>query len=129
MVFLRPRSGYVNKHDAVVDAAGNLVALPVLAWYTAYEHNWTDFVRSTATYSQVFLDSIDTPTQSDSPYRLGQYVQANLVYHNSFRLANEDGPPSHLFFTGLEWTYGKKEALDGDAGEANRLMWVIAFSK
>jgi hypothetical protein len=129
IIDLRSQGTDVNNNDAAVDAAGNLVALPALAWYAAYTHNWNDYLRSTTTYSEVMLQSIDTPTQAASPYHVGQYVQANLVYHNQFALATESGPPQHSFYTGLEWLYGQKEMLDGSMGHANRVMWVVAFSK
>jgi hypothetical protein len=129
IVDLRAQGADSNNNDAAINASGNLIALPALAWYTAFQHNWTDNLRSTATYSQVMLQSINTPTQSESPYHLGQYVQANFVYHNQFRLANEQSNDAmHSFFTGLECIYGQKETLDNSQGHASRLMWVVAFS-
>lgn len=115
--------------DGVVNAAGTLEALPVLAWYTAYSHNWTDWLRSTATFSQVNLDSTTPFSATASPYRRGNYVGANLVYHEQFSSSDKPGATQQNFFTGIEYLYGTKETLNGAEGEAHRLMFIVAISK
>ena len=115
--------------DAVVNSVGALEALPVLAWYTAYSHNWTDWLRSTATFSQVNLDSTNSLSATASPYRRGNYVGANLVYHESFYSSEKPDAAQQNFFTGVEYLYGTKDTLDGADGEAHRLMFIVAISK
>lgn len=118
--------------DAVLNGAGSLVALPVLGWCAGYTHNWGDYLRSTATYSYVNVDGIagagGAPT---SPYRSGDYLAVNLVYHDEFRGLPivADNPTKYKFYTGLEYLFGRKEALDGNAGEAQRVMWTTALVK
>jgi hypothetical protein len=114
--------------DAVINAAGALESLPTLAWYTAYSHNWTDYLRSTATFSQVNLDSTTPLAATASPYRRGDYVAVNLVYHEPFETEEPSGIKRRQFFTGVEYLYGQKETLDGAEGSASRIMLVVAIS-
>jgi hypothetical protein len=116
-------------NDAIVDANGDLVALPVLAWYVGYTHNWVDFLRSSVTFSQVDLDSVVPLAVGPAPYRRGNYVAVNLVYHELFEAFNS---PSYAgfknFYTGIEYLYGHKEILDGADGEAHRFLWLVSLS-
>jgi hypothetical protein len=106
--------------DAVVNTSGQLVALPVLAWYLGYTHHWTDTLRSTATYSNVSLDSVVPLGGAYSPYRTGQMAAINLLYHIPGGVGPQD------FYTGVEYLYGHKQTLDSATGEAHRVMWVVA---
>lgn len=106
-----------DANDAVLNGANNLVALPVLAWYAGYTHNWTDYVRSTATFSKVNLDSVVPLNPVASPYRIGEYAAVNLLYHNRFFVKTATDPEPHNFYTGLEYLFGHKETLDGASGE------------
>jgi hypothetical protein len=117
-----------DTNDAVVNSANVLVPLPVLAWYVGYTHNWTDAVRSTATFSQVNLDSVVPLGATTSPYRLGDYVAANLVYHRTISATVGGTTSDHNFYTGLEYLFGHKETLDGAVGDAQRIMWVTSIS-
>jgi hypothetical protein len=118
-----------DSRDAVLNGAGALVSLPVLAWYAGYTHNWTDNLRSTATYSQVALNSVVPLAAAASPYRVGDYVAANLVYHMPFTITEGKEEKPHNFFTGLEYLFGHKQTLDGSTGEAHRIMWVTSVSQ
>ena len=116
-------------NDAIVNSAGELVALPALAWYVSYQHNWTNDLRTSITYSHVVLDSSISPGQSVSPYRFGEYAGINLVYHRDFTIATDKPGTSHTFFTGLEFLYGQRQSLDGALGHDNRILLMLAFSK
>ena len=113
--------------DAVIDAAGTLDPLPVLAWYTAYNHYWNPCLRSTFTYSQVDLDSTIPLGAPASPYRSGQYVAGNLVRRIMFSSEPEDTSQRNIF-TGIEYLYGHKDTLDGADGEANRIMVLLMIT-
>jgi hypothetical protein len=114
--------------DAAISSAGVLEPLPVLAWYAAFTHNWNDVLRSTATYSQVSLDSTTPQGAGPSPYRIGDYIAVNLLYHRA--IAKVATPKNKQnFFTGVEYLFGRKETLNSADGDANRLLWVIAISK
>jgi len=110
-------------NDAMIDANNELVALPALAWYAGYTHNWSNSLRSTVTYSYVTLDSI-VPTGLTlsplSPYRHGDHTTVNLVHHRRL--------PTYDVSTGIEYLYGHKETLDDSTGDGHRLMWVVVFS-
>jgi hypothetical protein len=112
--------------DAVVNAAGELEVLPALAAYVAYTHQWTNTLRSTATISHVNLDNILPLGVTASPYESGEFVAVNLVYHLILS-QDEPGTRGKRFYTGLEYLFGQKDALDGSSGEAHRLMYVIAL--
>lgn len=122
-----------DTNDAAVNGAGTLVSQPVLAWYAAYTHNWTNTLRSTATYSQVNLSSsLPQGSGSPGPYHCGRYAAINLVFHATFltkAVAPSTKDAEHNFFTGLEYSYGQKETLNGATGDDNRIMWVTAISK
>ena len=121
-----------DTNDAVVSTGNVLTPLPVLAWYCGYTHNWSDSLRSTVSYSTVSLDSIVPAGATVSPYRVGNYVAANFLFHDIFYTKNvvEGKPPvPHNFYTGLEYLFGHKETLDGVTGDAHRVMWVTAVSK
>jgi hypothetical protein len=117
-----------DTNDAVVNVGNELVPLPTLAWYIGYTHNWTDYFRSTATYSQVNLDSVAPLGATVSPYRVGDYVAVNLVYHRAFQTQTDGKLKNHNFFTGIEYLYGQKETLDAASGDAHRIMLVVAIS-
>jgi hypothetical protein len=117
-----------DAQDAVVNLASVLEPLPALAWYVGYTHNWTDTLRSSATYSQVRLDSIASPFARRSPYRTGDYFAINLVYHRPFMVAMPGGPRLHNFFTGFEYLVGEKETLDVAEADAQRIMWVTSIN-
>ncbi len=115
--------------DAVVNATGAFQALPVLAWYCGFTHNWTDTLRSTITYSRTDLSSSAPRAPASSPYRTGDYLSVNLVHHIVVQNnSNSKAGPQNVFL-GAEYLYGQKETLDGATGDAHRLMFVLAISK
>jgi hypothetical protein len=117
-------------NDATLTNDRSLDALTTVAYYFGYTHNWTEYLRSTATYSHVTLDSINVTGQTVSPYRHGDYFAVNLVYHivTTGPLfpppALTNNPKAFQFYTGIEYLYGRKETLDGNAGDDQRIMWV-----
>lgn len=115
--------------DAVINGAGVLEALPVFAWYAAYTHNWTDYWRSTATYGSVNVEGTQPFGVTASPYESGDFVAVNLIYHSMFEITTPKETTKHNFFTGVEYLHGRKEALNGSAGDADRVMFVVAISK
>jgi len=108
----------------------SLTPLPVLAYFAAYQHDWTRYLRSTAVYSHVDVESLDPAGMlASSPYRRGDYLSLNLMYHKN--VCGPHTPPSventeHTIFAGVEYLFGQKENLDGARGESHRLMLVIA---
>jgi hypothetical protein len=122
-------TGGIN--DAVLTDNRSLDALTAIAGYAGYTHNWSDYWRSTATYSHVTLDSVKTAAQTTSPYRFGDYFAVNIVYHivtDGSLLPHPvaDNVKTYKFTSGFEYLYGRKETLDGHAGDDQRFMWVTA---
>jgi hypothetical protein len=129
-------TGSAVGNDATLTDAGVLQALTALGYYAGYTHYWSDFLRSTASYSHVELDSIETKAETVSPYRNGDYFAVNLVYGvltDGSVLAPQLSIPKNLtsyhFLTGLEYLYGRKETLDGNAGHDQRIMMVVSIDK
>jgi hypothetical protein len=120
----------LNNADAVINASGDLEALPAFAAYVAYKHEWNEFWRSTVTLSHVSLDSTVPLGVTSSPYHSGDFAAINLVYH---RILSPDNPAKKIrgerFYTGIEYLFGKKETLDGAAGEAHRIVFLVALRK
>jgi hypothetical protein len=122
-------------NDAYLNTSNVLVPLPVSAGFASYTHNWGDYFASTFTYSIVHLGSFSagnsTFTSSGvSPYRQGQYAQANLVYTEPFWLKGEtpDKPPTHSWQAGIEYLYGQKQAANGSLGHDDRLLFLMAIT-
>jgi hypothetical protein len=118
-----------DTNDAFIDATGTLATLPALAWYAGFTHNWSEYLRSTATYSQVSVDTASQLTDDVSPYELGEFVAINLLYHRPFQTGQATDIDDHNFYTGIEYLFGRKELLNDAEGDAQRIMWVTAISK
>jgi hypothetical protein len=120
-------------NDAAYNSTTNaLTALPLSAFVVGYQHQWTDTLRSTAVYSRIDLDSTQIPGGDTTtlPYRRGEYISINLMYH--LHPCVEDGAHNfaeHHFFAGVEYLYGVKENLSGATGDDHRVMCVLAASK
>jgi hypothetical protein len=114
--------------DAVLNTSGVLEPLPAFATYVAYTHQWTDCLRSTATLSHVHLDSTTVLGATGSPYRSGDFLAVNLVYH-VILTEDKPGKKGERFYTGIEYLYGEKEALNGAEGDAHRVLFLVALRK
>ena len=101
-------------NDAAPSATGNLEAVPALGAFAAYEHWWTESLRSVATYG--FVDVDNTDGQAGNAYRRTHYTSINLIWS-----------PFRLVSTGVEFLYGKRRNKDGAEGEANRLQFAVTY--
>jgi len=63
-----------------VDGSGNFdgVALPMSSMVAFLDHSWTDKLSSSIGYSQLRVENSNG--QSDSAFKLGQYMLANVLY-------------------------------------------------
>jgi len=108
--------------DAAFDPAdGSLHALPVYAWYFAYQHMWRAWettrkmnLRSSLIFSWVYVDnpSFQPPT---SYWRTQRYA-GNIVFS-----------PSPRIDVGLEYLWGERQNLDGQKGWSNQVQMVGYF--
>ncbi len=111
--------------DGVFDNTnGELVALPVLGWYLAYQHMWRAWettrkmnLRSSIIASWVYVDNPSfLSTQDPGAYKRTQRYAGNLVFS-----------PSPRIDVGLEYVWGERTNLDGQSGTSSQLQLVGYF--
>ncbi|HIG40874.1 MAG TPA: hypothetical protein EYQ14_10095 [Gammaproteobacteria bacterium] len=95
--------------DGVFDAEGKIRTLPVMAAYIAYQHWWTDALRSSFLYSGVQIDNYSF--QPDNSYYKTERVTGNIVYS-----------PVPRFNVGVELLWGRRTNQDRQDGEAVQMQ-------
>ena len=107
-------------------ADSSLKAIPAFGAWAAYQHWWSQSLRSTATYSFVRLDSdfdLWPNTAGTGTYKQTHYVSANLIW--------SPWPP---FDVGLEYLFGHRTvtdrtAVDGSTtGQNHRLQFTMRWN-
>ena len=101
--------------DAVYDdATTEITPLEEVGALVAYQHWWTDKLRSQFVYGVVRTDNltIQPSTALDST----TYAVANLLYR-----------PFHRMDIGLEYYWGERENKSGQTGHANRLLIGVKY--
>ena len=104
----------VNARDTPI--AGELDPLLGYGWVLAYQHAWSDTLRSNAAYRSTVLDN-STLQPGDAIHR-NQYVAANLIW-SPFENRRVD--------IGVEYLWGFRENKDGGTAIANRLQFSAIF--
>lgn len=99
---VNPLTGAFN----TVDATG---------WHASYEHWYTESWLSNFTYSQARADS--DADQPGTTYERGQYVAASLWWI-----------PLRRMSLGFEYLWGRRENIDGQAAETNRLNGLFQYN-
>ena len=110
----------VGGMDAVFDTTtGDLMTLPALGWYVAYEHAWKQWkgaehmnLRSTALWS--FVDVSNFDFQPPDAYNKTHRFAINLVFS-----------PAERVDVGVEYIYGRRENKDRQDGTANQVQAVM----
>lgn len=101
--------------DGALDAAGNLKALPLMAWQVGYEQWWASQWTSTFSYGEYTVTGTDAmPGASQKGSR---YFAVNLMW-----------VPSSKLWMGLEFLHGRREDLDGQSADADRVMFGVQFN-
>jgi hypothetical protein len=101
--------------DAAANAARTgLVALLATGAYGGYQHQWTETLRSTATYG--FAQVTNSPTQGDAVFHKGQYVSGNIIWR-----------PSKSGELGFEYLFGEHVRKDGASATASRLQISLKY--
>lgn len=121
-------------NDAAYNSVTNtLDPLPVLAYFGAYEHDWTRNLESSVTYSHINLDSQLVPGNPTVPYKLGDYFAVNLVWHNTYEIGQPTSAASShtelTLFGGGEYLFGERENLAGATGTDQRIEIFFAAAK
>jgi hypothetical protein len=99
------------------DAAVNdvkLVATPAFGTFGAYQHYWTNTLRSSAIYGYLILQR----EQSQDPafFHQSQYSAGNLIWN-----------PAGNLHIGLEYIYGRLTSKDNDHGYGSRLQMSMQY--
>lgn len=105
---------YRGAPDVVATGPTTAEILPMFGWMVGVHHEWTDYLTSNFTYSQLSLD--DVPGQNPGNMRHTTYLAANLI-------AN----PYERVFCGIEYLYGTREDISGASGTAHRLQMSFGF--
>jgi hypothetical protein len=93
----------------------HLKALPVVATYGAYQHFWTERVRSSIIYGYIQIDN--TVFQPGTVFHQSDYSAANLIWN-----------PRGSFNVGAEFLYGWQVLKNGQSGNAPRLMLSAKYN-
>jgi len=111
--------------DAVFDSQGKLHALPVLAGFLSYRHQWGSkpwflkelpgFMRSNFTVSWISVDNFEF--QDGEDYAETWRTSANLLYF-----------PTQNLRIGGELLWGQRENKDGSKGTATQLQLSARYS-
>ena len=118
---------HLQGNDAAFNDNGRLAAIPAIAGYVAYTHNWTDSWRSTATYSRVNMSSMHS--QGGLAYRSGEYVGVNLLNHVPLN-AQVKGSQQLVdgFYWGAEYLYGDHTTANHAYANMHQVMFVVSFN-
>lgn len=102
-------------NDAVVDATGDLEAIPVTAGFVAYRHVWTNALRSTVMYS---AQTVDNPSTLNglAVNKSASSVHGNLIWS-----------PFKGLDVGAEYLVGKRELESGVSGDLRRLQAFVKY--
>src|SRR6185436_4026299 len=113
-IFRYMNDDFMN-NDASYDSSGNLKAIPCFGGTAGFTHQWSDVLRSTATYGYLQLDN--EISQGPDAYHKTHYASLNLVWQLRKRLS-----------IGWEALYGKKETQNGQTGDVWRFQVGLVYS-
>jgi hypothetical protein len=101
--------------DAVYDTTKEkLRPLKEVGGFGAYQHWWTDKLRSTATGGYLRVDNLNI--QSSDSLKASIYTSGNLIYS-----------PVKPLDVGIEYIWGQRKNKNGQTGRANRLMFSMKW--
>jgi hypothetical protein len=87
-------------------------AVPILGIVAYYDHYWSEKWSSTIGWSMTDLDTEDG--QADDEFKKGQIASTNLLWY----------PTDHVM-TGLEFSWGQREDVDGEDGTDYRIQFSL----
>jgi outer membrane murein-binding lipoprotein Lpp len=102
-------------NDAVLDASGELEAIPLVAGFAAYRHYWRPNWRSSLIYSFQNVDN-DPALLALSTNAAAQSIRANLIWS-----------PVPSFDVGSELSFGERELESGATGDVTRLTFFAKY--
>ena len=98
-----------DKDDLTRASATAVTILGIVAYY---DHYWNDRWSSTIGWSMTDLDEEDG--MADEEFKRGQIASTNLLYR----------PTDHVL-TGIEFSWGQREDVDGTDGEDFRIQYSL----
>jgi hypothetical protein len=101
--------------STTLDDNGNIITIEELGFTLTYEHQWSDKFSSLLVYNQG--NNLNQDKQTGLNIDLQRYVAANFLWHFTENA-----------FTGIEYLYGQKHAIDGSNGQANRIQMSIKYA-
>ena len=103
--------------DAAVSSLQNphIQALPVVATYGAWQHFWSERLRSSAEYSYVQVQN--TVAEPGATYHQGNYTGGNLIWN-----------PFGSLTVGGEFLYGWRVNEDKSSGNAPRIQFSAKYN-
>ncbi len=99
-----PDSSDIDNADAT--------AVTILGIVAYYDHYWSDRWSSTIGWSMTDLDEEDG--QAGDEFKRGQIASTNLLYY-----------PTKNVYTGLEFSWGQREDVDGNDGDDYRIQYSL----
>ena len=133
--FFIPGNGLTNTPSR----RGPLSSIPVWGSWIAYQHFWTDTLRSTGTFSILtlndeFINSDLTPT--NDPEDAADIVSYGRLLQARYASINLVWSPNPTFTLGIEYMYGHRfitgntapQGATSNAGQANRLQACVRWN-
>ena len=101
--------------DVVFDTVSNTYdPVNLTGGFASLSHSWNEWLTSDITYGLSTLEEIQS--QPGTTFRLGYYASVNLFFR-SFSTSE----------VGIEYSFGKKVAMNEDFGTANRVSFIMFF--
>lgn len=107
--------GLNTANDAVLDADGNLHAIPTSSAFGSYRHFWSENWRSNLTLGYLSVDN-DTALTGMGVTREARSIHLNLIYN-----------PLPKLDLGIEWLLADRELENGDDGDLTRLQFSAKY--
>ncbi len=96
--------------DATIDNAGNINLTEVISGYAAYQHWWTNTLRSSFILGTAYADQ-DTSITPATVDKFFLSTNANLIWSPNIKTT-----------VGIEWLHGYRELENGNNGNIDRLQ-------
>jgi len=100
--------------DVVSDGVSRGGLLPMMGWMVAWNHQWSDDLQSSLTYSENILDN-------------PSYQPGDELHRNTYFSTNLIWSPATNYFMGIEYLYGIRENVDTQDADAHRLQTSFGF--
>lgn len=102
-------------NDATIDASGDINPIEIFSGYLAYQHWWTNELRSSIILGMARANQ-DTGTVPVTANRQFASSHVNLLWS-----------PTLNATIGIEWIHGYRELENGDDGNLNRLQLTAVY--